>query len=116
MTSKASQYKVIKTMAPSRHGALKLAERFGQKLVCVRHRVDPTGTTRLTTVELVVERTPIHRRSDTVVTVRIGFGDRASRAAAIAAGATWDRDAKVWRMPLRVARALNLQEWTGEES
>lgn len=110
MTTDMSQYKVVKKLAPTRHGALKLAERFGTKLICVRHRMDPTGTTRITTVELVVERTPIHRRSDSMVNVRIGFLDRHSRAAAMSAGATWDRAMKLWRMPLGTARALGLDE------
>ena len=115
MTSDMSQYKVVKKLAPSRHGALKLAERYGKKLICVRHRVDPTGTTRITTVELVVDRTPIHRREDAIVHVRIGFLDRSSRAAAMSAGATWNRETKLWRMPLGTARALRLEECIVEE-
>lgn len=116
MTSDVSGYKVIKKLAPSRHGALKLAERYGPRLVCVRHRVDPEGKTRVTTVELEVERTPIHRRDDAWVRVRIAFGDRWARASAMAAGATWDPQEKVWKMPRGVAKALNLEEWKPNKS
>jgi hypothetical protein len=116
MTSDVSRYKVIKKIAPSRQGALKLAERYGPKLVCVRHRIDPEGKTRVTTVELVVERTQIHRRDDAWISVRIGFRDRWARAHAMAAGATWDDQNKVWKMPRGVAKALNLQEWKPDKS
>lgn len=115
MTNDIGQYKVVKKLAPSRHGALKMAQRYGPKLVCVRHRVDPTGTTRIMTVELIVEQSPIRRRNETMVHVRIGFLDRNSRAAAMGAGAIWDPEAKLWRMTLGTAQALGLRECIVEE-
>ncbi len=111
MTHRAvNRFKVVKTLAPGRKGALRLAERYGEALVCVRHRVGPEGKLRITTVELVVDETPIHPRAEAIVQVRIGFRDRNARAAAMAAGAVWDAESRLWRMPRGLAHALNLRE------
>jgi hypothetical protein len=103
-----AKFKVLKKLAPASPGAIKLAVRYGEALVCVRHRTDPARQTRVTTVELVVDTAPIQHRSEALVAVRLGWGQRALRAAALAEGATWDARAKVWRMPMSVARALGV--------
>ncbi len=77
--------------------------------MCVRHRSDPAGQFRITTVELVVDKAPIQAKPGQLVDVHIEFNERTLRSAAMAAGATWDTHAKLWRMPLRVARTLNIQ-------
>ena len=55
-----AQTTVIKRLSASQPGAVKLAQRFGGALVCVRYRHDAQGCIRYTTVELVVDR---HRSS-----------------------------------------------------
>lgn len=108
MKNEATNLKVLKRLAPSQPGAIKLARMYGDSLVCVRHRTDPEGKSRITTVELIVERTPIRPRTDKVVGVRINYGEPELQSVVKAAGATWDKEAKLWRMPKRVATALNL--------
>ena len=110
MKTEASTLKVLKKLAPSQPGAKKLAAKYGDALVCVRHRTDPIGRFRFTTVELLVERTPIKPRTDRVVGVKIDYGERALQAVARAAGATWDPKARLWRMPRRVAGLLKLHD------
>jgi hypothetical protein len=104
-----TSYRVIKKLSPTSRGAIKLAQRHGPALVCVRHRVDPDRRIRITTVELIVERTPIRARPDPMVGVRLFIGEVRLRAAALAEGAKWDPQHKLWRMPLGVARALGLE-------
>jgi len=99
--TEAAKLKVLKKLAPSQPGAKKLAQKYGDALVCVRHRTDAIGRTRFTTVELLVERVPIKPRTDRIVGVKIDYNERALRALARAAGASWDPKARLWRMPRR---------------
>lgn len=103
-----SSYRVAKKFAPDQRGAIRLARRYGNALVCVRHRHDPTGRHRVVTVELALEMVPIVRRPSPIVGVHIAYSESALRAAARAGGAEWDREAKLWRMPRSVARSLGL--------
>lgn len=55
----AAGLRVTRKLSPESRGALKLARQFGDALICVRHRSDDKGEYRYTTVELLVEKTPI---------------------------------------------------------
>jgi hypothetical protein len=110
MNNQITNFRVIKKLSPAKPGAIKLGRRYGEQLVCVRHRLDPTGNTRVTTVELVVERAPVSAKPDQLVGVKIGYSESQLRAVVKAAGATWDKDSGVWRMPIKMARLLNLRE------
>ena len=89
---------------------MKLTRQFGDALVCVRYRHDGAGKLRYTTVELVVEQTPIQPRASERMLVSIShpIGDRTQRARAMALGAKWDQQEHVWKMSLRVARMLDV--------
>lgn len=108
--------RVVRTLKPSQRGALKLLQRYGDALVCVRHRVDPSGTMRLTTVELLVDSTPIRTRPAPMVGVRIAVQERELQAAVRVAGGRWDPKARLWRLPLRAAKLLRLADRIVEES
>ena len=101
---------VVKRLRPSQPGAKKLALRYGDALVCVRYRHDPTGTLRYTTVELVVDHAPVASRvsPDEVVMVHIDFDNAKLQQRARTQGARWDSRQRLWRMTLRIARALRL--------
>ena len=74
-------------------GAIKLARRYGDALVCVRYRHNPQGTHRYTTVELVVDAAPVAHRvppDSSIVLVRLDFDDYRGRRRALAQGANWD--------------------------
>ena len=110
MNNQITNFRVIKKLSPAKPGAIKLARRYGEQLVCVRHRLGPTGTTRVTTVELVVEQAPMNAKPDQLVGIKVGYNEGQLRAVVKAAGATWDKNAGVWRMPLKAVRMLNLRE------
>lgn len=103
-----SKLRVAKTYAPHQDGAKRFARRYGEQLVCVRHRLDERGTIRHTTVEIVVESTPIASRERTVVAVRIPASDRALRKLLIDCGAEWRSKERHWRLPHLVAKNLRL--------
>ncbi len=64
---------IIKKLHPDQKGALRLAERFGDRLVCVRYRTDHESGRRFTTVEIVVEeRTPAEPARHTAWCASVG--------------------------------------------
>lgn len=101
---------VVKRLSATQPGALKLARRFGDALVCVRYRHDAQGQHRYTTVELVVDEAPVARRAelDETVLVHLAFDDNKRRQLAIAHGAQWDVRQRLWSMPRRTAKKLRL--------
>ena len=101
---------VVKRFSATQPGALKLARRFGDALVCVRYRHDPEGRYRYTTVELVVDEAPVKRRADldATVMVHLAFNDTELQQLARAHGARWDDRQRLWAMPRRTAKKLEL--------
>lgn len=108
------RYRVAKTLAPEDRGARRYAERYGEALVCVRHRTDARGKVRHVTVELMVDSQPIRPRSVKVVALRIEPRHRALHAMVEAAGGRWDLRHGVWRLPRRVVGLLRLTDWIVE--
>jgi hypothetical protein len=106
--TEAASLRVIKKLPVSARGAIKLAQQFGEALVCVRHRVDLKGEFRYTTVELLVDKAPIRSRVEAMVSVRIGAGEHSLQQVVRAAGAKWDHSTRLWRMPRRLAGILRL--------
>jgi hypothetical protein len=104
------QTRVVKKLAPDQPGALKLARRYGEALLCVRYRQDLEGLHRYTTVELVIDERPaIWARTDkTIVTVHLGPAEYALKSLAKSHGATWNTKTCLWHMPRAVARELGL--------
>jgi hypothetical protein len=97
---------VIKRLKPGQAGTHGLARRFGPALVCVRYRENESGTTRFTTIELVVAQRPARRQP--LVRVQIRYDDAITRRQALALGAKWDEAERTWRMPRRAAIQLGL--------
>jgi hypothetical protein len=104
--------RVVKKLLPNQPGAMKLARRYGDALVCVRYRQDPTRTYRYTTIELVVDAAPVHRPldDDEQVYVQIGRDETDRQRSARAKGARWDPQTRLWRMPRKTARLLKLSK------
>ena len=110
MTEQRDRLRVSKKLLPGQPGALKLTRKHGDALVCVRYRVDADGLHRYTTVELIVDCVPIVKRIDRIVGVRVGCEETTLQSAVKGSGATWDKPAKLWRMPYSVALGLGLQD------
>lgn len=109
MKTERSTHRVIKTLAPGDRGAVELARHYGDALVCVRHRTDAKGKIRHTTVELVVQRTPIRARSAKMVFIQVEPHERSLHSVLKAAGGLWDGKQRLWRLPSRIASILNLR-------
>ena len=105
---KLSALRVAKTYAPEQDGAKRFARRYGDNLVCVRHRLSDDGQTRHTTVELLIESTPIAARARMLVAIRIPPTDKPTRTLLLACGAQWVSNQKYWLVPRMVAKNLRL--------
>ena len=97
-TESPEQWRVAKKIKPSERGAIKLARLHGKELLCVRYRENPDGTERLTTIELVVERTVIQKREDPVVSFKIKQDELELRRTAMAKGAKYDGKHYMWKL------------------
>lgn len=100
--------RVARRIAPDRDGAKRFSLRYGDQLVCVRHRLDANGSTRHTTVELLVEKTPVVPAGTRTIALRPEPGDKYTRSVLLSCGARWDKTAKVWLVPRKVAKSLDL--------
>jgi len=103
-----SSLRVSKTYSPKQAGARRFAKRYGDQLVCVRHRLNETGTIRHTTVELLVETTPVASRARSLVAIRIAPTDKATRTLLMACGAQWLPKQRYWLLTRLVAKNLRL--------
>jgi len=102
--------RVIKKIAPNQRGAKSLSVEFGDRLVCVRHRIDATGTKRLVSVELTVSEKVIARRPGPTVDVALKVYEKDIQAKLKAVGARWDASAEVWSVRRSTAIALGLKQ------
>ena len=111
-TSPDARLRVVKTLRPLQSGTLKLVQRYGEALICVRYRESHDRTTRYTTIELVVETGPAKSRGrdSEMVDIRIEWRETTLRARAKALGAKLDKHTALWRMPYRAARILGLTD------
>ena len=109
-TEQVGHMRVVKKLAPTNRGAIRLSEQFGKSLICVRHRVDAKAKIRFTTVELLVGKAPIKARSERLVEVKIDWNEQSLREIVKQAGAKWDGKGRVWRMPRRLAGILRLTD------
>ena len=97
-TERLDEWRVAKKIKPNQRGAVKLARSYGGELLCVRYRENPDGTERLTTVELIVERTVIQKREDPIVAFKLRQEELELRRIAMSRGATYDGRNYMWRM------------------
>ena len=103
--------RVAKTYAPHQDGAKRFARRYGDQLVCVRHRLSGDALTRHTTVELLIETTPIVSRQRTLIAVRVPAMDKRARTLLLACGAQWKPKERYWIVPHLVAKNLKLLKY-----
>ena len=103
-----SELRVAKRIAPGKDGAKRFSLRYGEQLVCVRHRFDQDGNTRYTTVELLIETTPVVRTGDREVELRLGSTEKTTRSLLLACGGRWDAGRRHWIVARKVAKSLGL--------
>jgi len=99
------------TLQPGQRGTKRLANQYGDRLVCVRYRYDEEKQKRYKTVELIVEEVdwqppPALTERDRMVYVQVKWGEVEVARRVKEAGGTWNRQKKVWE--LRYDRVVDL--------
>lgn len=97
------------TMRTGQKGAKKLAARFGDRLLFVRYRYDAKSKKRFTTIEMVVDETDWTPRPPSLTRVKVAYGEAVLQRQVKAAGGKWNREKKVWLLPLDQVRKLGLE-------
>jgi hypothetical protein len=112
---------VIKTLPAGAPGTKRYRQQYGEKLLFVRYRADPATQRRVTTIELVVESAPlrpprhaadkvIFPRANQRLLIRVSYREEALRQRVKAAGGRWVPEERLWQLPYRQVKALNLEE------
>ncbi|TXC66466.1 hypothetical protein FSC37_13325 [Piscinibacter aquaticus] len=89
---------MTKTLQPGEPGTLRLLRAYGDQLVCVRYRTSGSGEERLTTVELVIDRTVIRKRGHQIVAFKIYEREARLRREALKLGAWFDATTGLWNL------------------
>ena len=109
--------RVVKKLNPGSPGTLKLAERYGNDLVCVRYRETDDRSHRLTTIELVIDvretrdirtKSQPRLRNDDLVHLKIAPRETELRQRLQAFGARWNPDTQTWTTRWLIAKHLKL--------
>lgn len=104
-------------LRPGQRGTKRWLEQYGDQLICVRYRYDAGRRRRYTTVESIVAEgdwTPPPPSPDTIVGLRVAWGEVAVAGRIKAAGGTWNRRRWVWGLAYGQAAALDTGQWARE--
>ena len=107
------------TLKPGQRGTKKLVERYGDRLICVRYRIDRETGKRLKTVELIVDETepatqqparqPKQSATPTHVFIHISAHDVNLQQRVKAKGAWFNAKKNLWRLPYNEVQAMGLE-------
>jgi len=98
---------------PGQAGTKALLKIYGDRLVCVRYRYDRSQHKRYKTVELIVDEAPwapppLTPAPETIVYLKVAWGERAIARQIKAAGGQWHRSYKLWAIRFEHAQRLDL--------
>lgn len=108
--AESHSWAVSKTIQADAKGAIKIAQKYGESLVCVRYRLSPDGTERITTIELELERVPVQKKRNPMVSVKIYPSETHLTAVAKSNGARYNAKTRLWRMTKNDAITMGIQE------
>ena len=94
-------------------GTKKLVERYGDNLICVRHRYDNQKKTIYKTIEIIIESRLLQENNKKIpehksVDIRIGYNEVELRSRIKACGGKWDPQRKVWQLSYKKVKELDL--------
>ncbi|NTW87609.1 MAG: hypothetical protein HGB26_00445 [Desulfobulbaceae bacterium] len=106
------EMKAYAHLKPGQKGTLRLVEKYGASLLCVRYRYDEARGVRLKTVEIVVaesqSRKPLFNDDD-LVQLSVAFEEKELRELLKNIRARWEPELKVWLAPYRLVRNTPLE-------
>ena len=108
------------TLKPGQKGTKRLAEKYGDRLVCVRYKYDEEARKRFTTVELIEEESEWISESTVAASreqssaslrlpIRVEYWETDVREKVKSAGGIWRPRHKLWEMRYEDIVALGLE-------
>ena len=111
---------VIKNLKPGTDGTKRYLRKYGERLLCVRYRLDKDNGKRYTTVELIVDQGDHRPRTDIEkdlfpsanrhVYVRISYEEKALQEKIRSVGGKWKKDKKRWKVSYHKAVSIGLKK------
>jgi hypothetical protein len=101
-------------MMPGAPGTKRLLEKYGERLVCVRYRVDPGSMKKFKTVELIIEETPWIKKkgmipANKIMNIHIQAQELYLRNLVKSAGGHWNPQKQVWRLSYGMIKNIGLE-------
>ncbi len=109
-----------KFLKPGQPGTKKWVSKYGDDLFCVRYRYDDKKWERITTVEIIVDRSewgPKFKKipKNKLVGISVGIDEINVRRLVKKAGGRWNRNKRVWELPYGEILSLGLSKRIVEE-
>ncbi len=112
--------RITTTLRPGKKGTKHLTEKYGERLVCVRYRVDRNTGKRYTTIELIeqesetcspaaVEKVDQHQHNRQRFGLRIEYWETDLREKVKQAGGIWRPRHKLWELPYSDVVSMGLE-------
>jgi len=107
--------RTIKKLLPGMDGTKKLVDRYGDKLVCVRYRMDDRRNRKVKTVELIIDESSLSTNPSEIPLNKIMRLDVKDNEALLgrairSVGGRWNRTEHVWELPYKQVLAMGLEE------
>jgi hypothetical protein len=104
-----------RTLLPGEPGAKSMTNKYGDRLICVRYRFDPTTLKKFKTVELIEEEIPWEKHAqripvNKILNIRVHVKELRLRQVVKAAGGRWNPEKRTWQLPYRMIRNLGLED------
>lgn len=107
--------KTIKTLLPGEPGTKSAMNKYGEKLIYVRYRLDKKTRKKYKTVELIEDE--IHKKHEKyripmnkIIGIHVHIKEHHLRKIVKAAGGKWDFKKKVWLLPYQEIKNLGLED------
>jgi len=97
---------------PGQKGAVRLKEKYGDALLCVRYRFDEIRQVKIKTVELIVDEKPLlmpRFRDEDMVPVSVAFDEVELRQQLRRMKGRWDAEIKMWFVRYGLIRGTELE-------
>ena len=106
--------RILAVLRPGEPGTKRLVAQYGDRLVCVRYLEDEARGKRYKSVEIIVEERDLKPRrppaGGSEVYVKIAWEELNLREQVKQAGASWNKDLKLWKMKRAEALKLGLKD------
>jgi len=94
-------------------GTKKLVDRYGDNLICVRHRYDEQKKMVHKTIEIIIESRLLLENEKKIlehksVDIRVGYNEVELRSRIKEYGGRWEPQRKVWQLPFEKVKELDL--------